>query len=175
MPKANIILTGFMGTGKTTVGRLLAEQLKYELIDTDDLIEARSQMTVADIFDQKGEAAFRAMENEVSKELAGRKGLIIATGGRLMLDEENAAVLGASGHVFCLSATAEEIFKRVSADTSVVRPLLAGPDPFERIVTLLQERKESYGRFPQIITSGQTPQAIATQIIDTIAAKQSDE
>jgi shikimate kinase len=168
MSKPNIILTGFMGTGKTTVGRLLAKHLDYELIDTDGMIESRHDMTVAEIFAEKGETAFRAMETGISKELAGREGLVIATGGRLMLDEKNAAVLGASGQVFCLSATAEEIFERIKVDTGPIRPLLEGPDPFERIVSLLDQRSEGYGRFPQILTSGQAPQAIAQKIIGMI-------
>ena len=99
----NIILTGFMGTGKTTVGRLLAERLGREFVDTDDLIVARAGRPIADIFNDDGETRFREWEAQVAGELAGRRGLVIATGGRLMLDPDNAAALGATGPVLCLS------------------------------------------------------------------------
>ena len=84
MSKPNIILTGFMATGKTTVGKRLAEQLDYDFVDTDELIVERSGQTVAEIFRQKGEAAFRRMESEISQELGGKEGLVVSTGGRLM-------------------------------------------------------------------------------------------
>ena len=85
----NIIFTGFMGTGKTTVGKMLAEKLGREFIDTDDLIEERQGLSIPEIFDQLGEAAFRKMEAEIAKELGQSKGLVISTGGRLMLDDRD--------------------------------------------------------------------------------------
>lgn len=121
--RPNIILTGFMGTGKSTVGRILAGALDYNFEDSDQIIEARAGMTIPEIFQQKGEEAFRRMESEVAMELALRQGQVIATGGRLMLDGANAATLGGSGMVFCLKATPEEILSRVAADDND-RPLL---------------------------------------------------
>ncbi len=100
----NIILTGFMGTGKSTVGRLLAGRMGREFVDTDDLIAQRDGRSIADIFNDDGETHFRDLEAQVAAELAERRGLVIATGGRLMLDPDNAAALGATGPVFCLSA-----------------------------------------------------------------------
>ena len=148
MSKPNIILTGFMATGKTTVGKRLAEQLDYVFVDTDELIAERSGQTVAEIFREKGEAAFRRMESEIAQELGEKEGFVVSTGGRLMLDPANAAALSRRGRVFCLVATPEEILQRVESDTQVRRPLLEVPDPIERIVELLQQREADYGRFP---------------------------
>ncbi|UCF31583.1 MAG: 3-dehydroquinate synthase [bacterium] len=158
--RTNIILTGFMATGKTTVGRTLASQLGYEFVDTDELIETRIGMTVAEFFKEKGEAAFRKMESDLAKELADRRGLVISTGGRFMLDPDNASALGRTGRVFCLVATPEEILQRAEGD-SHVRPLLQVPNPLENIVELLQQRKEGYGQFLQLVTSEKTPETLA--------------
>ena len=165
MSKPNIILTGFMGTGKTTVGRLMADKLAYEFIDTDQLIEPQVGCTIAEYFRSHGEAAFRQRESELARELSGRDGLVISTGGRMMLDPANAAALSKTGRVFCLVATPEEILQRVSHDENE-RPLLQVPNPLEHIVRLLKEREEGYRRFVQIRTSGKEPQSLAAEIID---------
>ena len=136
MKKPNIILTGFMATGKTTVGKLLADELGYGFVDTDELIEERSGQSVTEIFRQKGEAAFRDMEAELAREMAAKQGMVISTGGRMMLDPKNAAALSESGRVFCLVATPEEIMQRVVEDTDQRRPRREGPNPSERIVEL---------------------------------------
>jgi shikimate kinase len=162
----NIILTGFMGTGKTTVGELLAERLQRPFIDTDALIVERDGRSIADIFAQDGEAAFRAWERTVALELARRRGQVIATGGRLMLDKENAAALSASGPVFCLTAVPQTILARVQDDTK--RPLLAVPNPAAHIEFLLETRREGYGRFPQIATDGKTAEQVTTEIIHAL-------
>lgn len=172
MAKANIILTGFMGTGKSTVGRLLARQLGYTFVDTDALIQERAGQSIPDIFRDQGEAVFRAMEASIALELGGKQGLVIATGGRMMLEPANAAALGRTGRVFCLVATAEEIMARVSADPGVKRPLLAASDPMARIVELMRRREEGYSRFTQITTSEKTPQQIARYLIDLYQAFQ---
>ena len=117
----NIILTGFMGTGKSSVGRLLAEHLGYEFVDTDEWIAARCGKAIHDIFRDQGEAAFREMEAAFARELGGLKKKVIATGGRLMLDAANAAALSRAGRVFTLWATPEEIMARVANDTAAVR------------------------------------------------------
>ena len=122
----NIVLTGFMGTGKTTVGRLLAEQLGYEFVDTDVVIEQRHGK-IADVFRSVGEEAFRNIERELAAELADRVRLVISTGGRMMLDPQNVANLSRNGRVFCLVATPDEIVDRVTNDPSPIeRPLLVG-------------------------------------------------
>ncbi|MCI0396785.1 MAG: 3-dehydroquinate synthase [Chloroflexi bacterium] len=164
MRQPNIILTGFMGTGKSTAGRLLAEQLGRPLVDTDELIAARAGRPIADIFAEEGEAAFRALEAAVARELAGQEGLIIASGGRLMLDPLNALLLAAGGVVVCLTAGPEEILARLGPEVSS-RPLLAGPDPAGRVRALLAERQEGYDQFPQVNTSGKSPEAVAEEVL----------
>src|SRR5690606_6565646 len=99
----NVVLTGFMGTGKTTVGRLLAERLGFEFVDTDALITERHG-PIPEIFARDGEAAFRQFERALAAELAERSGLVVSTGGRLMLDPASAAALGNGAAVFCLTA-----------------------------------------------------------------------
>ena len=94
--RRNVVLTGFMGTGKTTVGRLLADELGYEFVDTDELIEQRHG-SIADLFATRGEEAFRELERDVAAELARRSGLVVSTGGRMMLDPANVRALSASG------------------------------------------------------------------------------
>ena len=168
MNKPNIIITGFMASGKSTVGKLLAEQLDYEFVDTDDLIVERSGQTVAEIFRDKGEAAFRRLESEIAQELGEREGFVVSTGGRLMLDPTNAATLSRRGWVFCLVATPEEILQRIERDAHVRRPLLEVPNPIERIIEIMQQREEGYGRFAQIVTSGKNPDEVALDLISII-------
>lgn len=168
----NIILTGFMGTGKSAVARHLAHLLNRPHIDTDTLIETRHGRTIPQIFAQSGEAAFRAMEQAIALELANREGLVISTGGKLMLDPVNAAALEQNGRVFCLTATPEEIYSRLSKGEIPNRPLLAGPNPAQQIAELLGERREGYGRFEQIATDGKTPQQIAQLLFDMIKTTQ---
>lgn len=168
--KKNIILTGFMATGKTSVGRTLASQLGYDFVDTDQMIEAKVGMTIAELFQKKGEDAFRKMEADLARELADKSGLVIATGGRFMLDGDNAVTLGKTGRVFCLVATPEEILKRAENDHHV-RPLIQVPNPLERIVELLQQRKKGYGQFPQFSTSEKSPEAIAEDIAEIVAGE----
>jgi len=168
MAKPNIILTGFMGTGKTSVGRRLAARLQYDFIDTDDLIEERSGKTVVEIFQVDGEAVFREMEAAMARELANREGLVIATGGRLMLDRDNAALLRRNGRVFCLSAGTTEIMVRVAADPGRHRPLLDADAPRQRIETLLRRREKGYQRFPQVDTSGKTVAQVTEELLDIL-------
>lgn len=170
MGRPNIVLTGFMGTGKSTVGKRLAVLLDYEFIDTDTLIENEQGLLVHEIFSQKGELAFREMERLVALKLSRQEALVIATGGRMLLDPENAQALAQTGVVFTLTATAREIYGRVSQPTEVQRPLLDTPDPLARIVSLLNERAQGYGAFSQISTSGKTPETIAQEILSRFTA-----
>lgn len=161
---SNIVLTGFMGTGKTTVGRLLAARLGYGFVDTDEWIVQQDGRSIADIFKEDGEAVFRQWEATVSQQLAGQDGLVIATGGRLMLDAANAEALERNGQVFCLVAEPEEILTRIAPDEHK-RPLLDVPNPAERVRHLLTQRAVAYGRFWQIRTSGKTPEQVAEEIL----------
>ena len=163
-----VILTGFMGTGKTTVGRLLAKNLHYRFIDTDELIESRHNRSIAEIFQVLGEDSFREMERSLVKELADLEGVVISTGGRLMLDPENVVALSRNSRVLCLVATPDEILTRVKNDKSHKRPLLAVPNPHERIVELLQERNNEYLRFPQVVTDEKEPGEIARSLVEFV-------
>lgn len=163
----NIVLTGFMGTGKTTVGRLLAQRLGYELIDTDAVIERRHG-PIPEIFAERGETAFRQIERELARELASGERLVISTGGRMMLDPEAAELLGTGADVFCLVASPETIARRVLAPGAPARPLLAGDDPRRRIAELLAERAAGYARFRQVDTDGCTVAEVADAIVALI-------
>lgn len=164
----NVVLTGFMGTGKSTVGRLLAEVLGYEFVDTDDLIVSRHG-PIDQIFATAGEPAFRAIEGEVAAELAQRTGLVIGTGGGLMVARANADALERTGHVFTLVASPETIITRVASDEAGVdRPLLAGDDVAGRIRSLLDERSAAYGRFRQVVTDDRSAAEIAAELAQLV-------
>jgi 3-dehydroquinate synthase len=164
----NIILTGFMGTGKTTVGKMLATKLDREFVDTDQLIESRQGRTIPEIFSERGEAAFRQMEAELAKELGEKDGLIISTGGRFMLDPANVKALSRRGRVFCLVATPQEILTRIKKDADHRRPLLEVPNPSEQIVELLQVRKRGYQRFLKVKTNDKLPENVTEDLLDLI-------
>ena len=166
--KGNVVLTGFMGTGKTTVGRLLAERLGYEFVDTDQVVEQRHG-PISQIFRERGEGEFRRLERDLAEELSERDRLVISTGGRLMLDTVNAARLGASGDVFCLTASVDTILARVVAeDSAVERPLLVGSDVRRRITRLLEDRAPAYAEFGQVDTEGRSPAEIVDEITDRV-------
>lgn len=159
-----------MGTGKTTVGRLLAARLGYEVVDTDRVIEERHGPIPA-IFAEHGEGHFRSLERQLAAELADRDGLVVATGGRMMVDPVNAEVLGSRALVVCLTASIDTILDRVGADGAAEeRPLLAGADVRGRITQLLAERAGGYGRFTQVDTDGRTPDQVAAVIAELLAA-----
>lgn len=159
-----VVLTGFMGTGKSTVGRLLAERLGYEFVDTDEAIEA-SHGPIPEIFEKQGEAGFRRIEHELTERLARRLGVVVSTGGGLMVDPANASLLGnPPARVFCLVASPDTILARV-AESSTERPLLAERDQRGTIDDLLASRADAYGRFEQVDTEGRTPDDVADEIV----------
>jgi len=155
-----------MGTGKTTVGKLLAKKLKRKFIDTDQLIEERQGVTIPQIFTDLGESAFRKMEADISKELGKKEGLVISTGGRLMLDPANVAALSSTGKIFCLVATPQEILSRLESDKDNRRPLLDVPNPSEQILELLQERKKGYQRFLKLATDDKQPADVTENLLE---------
>lgn len=143
MLQPNLVLIGFMGTGKSTIGRLCARRLDLEYLDSDLLIEQRSGLTIPQIFAEKGEAWFRQLERIVIADLAAKHGLVIATGGGVVLDPDNVKRLRSSGLVVLLTAKPETILQRVGQAHR--RPLLAqSDDPLERIQALLSQRQEAY-------------------------------
>jgi shikimate kinase len=161
----NLVLTGFMGTGKTSVGREVASRLGMEFVDTDAIIESRHG-PIERIFTEHGEPSFRDLERELAKELSQRKGLVIATGGGMMLDQANVEELTRNGHVVCLVASPEEIHRRVTNDEiRRERPLLEVDDPKLRIAELIAERGDGYARFPHIDTDHRDVAGIADQVV----------
>jgi 3-dehydroquinate synthase len=164
-PPANIVLTGFMGTGKSVAGHILARETGREFVDTDELIVELAGKPVADIFFDSGEATFRAYERHVARELSKRSNLVISTGGRLMLDPLNALLLNQQAIVFCLTATAEEILARTEADLTS-RPLLDFDEPARRIEKLLLERKAGYNQYLQVDTGGRSIQEVAQEMLE---------
>ncbi len=157
----NIVLTGFMGTGKTTVGRLLAQRLDWAFVDSDNEIVRQAGCSIPQIFASQGEAGFRRLESEVCRELANRTACVIATGGGMLIDAQNRAVMQQTGLVVCLTAPPDEILARL-ADTPgfAERPLLKGDWR-----ALYAQRLPVYALIPQQVnTSGKTPQQLAEEI-----------
>jgi len=140
----NIVLVGFMGTGKTSVGIKLAEMLGMTFVDTDDVIEKDSGMIISDIFSKHGENYFRDLESEVAEKISKLKNQVVATGGGIVKREINIENLKKTGLLFCLDASPEVIAQRTSGYSH--RPLLQVDDPISRIRDLLKEREPLYAK-----------------------------
>lgn len=138
----NIVLIGFMGAGKSSVGRALSEALHMQYISTDDIIEEQEKMKIVEIFKTKGEKYFREREKEVIKEVSNMKGCIIATGGGSVLNWENVEHLKKGGEIFFLKAKPEVIYERIKDDKG--RPLLNVADPISTIKRILKARIALY-------------------------------
>ena len=161
----NVVLIGFMGTGKTRVGQIIARRLGYEFVDTDDLIVRRAGMPISEIFAKFGEPHFRDIEQQIVAEVSARESQVIATGGGAPIRQENVQNLRSSGVLFCLNANPETIEKRTARDNS--RPLLHTNDRLRQIRELLEYRKQFYAAADyQIETSNQTARRVAEQIIE---------
>jgi shikimate kinase len=160
----NLALIGFMGTGKSSVGRLAAEMLQFDFVDTDELIEAQTGKTIAEIFAQQGETTFRQIEHQTVIQLGQRKNTVIATGGGLVAHPANLASLKEHALVVCLWATPETIWDRVRAQTH--RPLLQTPDPLQKIRDLLAQRDSAYRQADVLIHTGLRPaKEVVQQVI----------
>ena len=140
----NIVLIGFMGTGKTSVGIRLAETLGMSFVDTDDLIEKDSGMIISDIFSKMGEDYFRDLESKVAEKISKLENQVVATGGGIVKREKNIENLKKTGVIFCLDASPEIILQRTSGYAH--RPLLQVDDPISRIRDLLKEREPLYAK-----------------------------
>lgn len=160
----NIALIGFMGTGKSSVGQLVAAQLHFTFLDTDHVIEARAGKTISEIFALQGEPAFRELEKKIVGELVTRKKTVISTGGGLPTNPENLASLKAHSLVVCLWASPEKIWDRVHSQTH--RPLLKEPDPLAKIHKLLAEREPYYRQADVLLnTEMRSLKDVAQQVI----------
>jgi len=143
--KTNIALIGFMGTGKTAAGRVLAAKLHKQFVEMDSLIGKKAGKSIYDIFQQDGEIAFRELEIETTKEVASGKNLVVACGGGIILNKINVDRLRQGAVVILLTASPDVILQRTSGD-DVKRPLLEVPDPALAIQELLEFRKLCYER-----------------------------
>lgn len=161
--KDNIILVGMMGTGKSTVGALLAAETGYELVDMDLAIERKAGSSIPEIFATYGEGYFRELESEVLREILQGEHLILATGGGCVLQPDNCREMLNKGWVVSLKADAESIISRVGEDPN--RPLLAG-GARERIIKLLEERRHAYDfAHCTVDTAGKSAAEVASDIL----------
>jgi shikimate kinase len=161
----NIILTGFMGSGKTTVGEVLSRRLDWPLIDMDTEIEREEEMKISEIFSTLGEPAFRDMETEMAEKLSTLNDVVISTGGGVVLRETNISHLRRNGRIICLMARPETVYERIKDNHD--RPLLKGNDPMGKIHELLEFRMPYYRNADMIIdTDDLTPDEIVLNIID---------
>jgi shikimate kinase len=160
----NIALIGFMGTGKSSVGQLVAAHLHFTFLDTDHVIEARAGKTISEIFTQQGEPTFRDLEKKIVTELVTRKKTVISTGGGLPANPENLASLKSHSLVVCLWASPEKIWDRVHSQTH--RPLLQEPDPLAKIRSLLADREPFYRQADVLLnTEMRSLKDVAQQVI----------
>jgi shikimate kinase len=162
---ANVVLIGFMGAGKSSVGRLVADRLGFQLLDTDREITRRTGRTISEIFQSDGETAFRAIESEALVQLEDRERLVISTGGGVVTEPRNHDVLRKLGFVVWLDADEETIFRRVSRNQK--RPLLQTENPRERIRSLMEERRPMYQAAADTLvnTTGRSHADVAAEIL----------
>ncbi len=164
----NLYLVGLMGAGKTTVGRLLARRLKLRFLDSDHEIERRCGVKLPVIFEIEGEAGFRSRESQAIAELTVLEGIVLATGGGVVISSENRRLLAASGTVVYLCARPEDLYGRVRHDRN--RPLLATPDPLARLRELYAERDPLYRAIADLVvdTGRHGVQALARDLLDKL-------
>lgn len=166
----NIYLVGFMGTGKSAVGRELAKKVKCNFVDLDELIELKEKKPITDIFAKEGEPYFRRVETKILKEVAKEKGFVVGCGGGIVINEENIKIMKDSGTIICLKAEPSVILKRVAGQTH--RPLLNVKDPKKRIKLLLKLRSPYYAKADKTIdTSKLSVKEVVGKISKAIANK----
>lgn len=160
----NLVLTGFMGTGKSAVGRRVAERLSRPFVDMDAVIEERTGKPISRIFAEEGEARFRQLEAALCEELSAREGLVIATGGGALVDPVNRATLSASSTLICLQADVDAVLRRVG--DAADRPMLRGTSPRADVERLLEARQEAYAAIPwQVRTTGRTLEEVVADVV----------
>ena len=170
MPESgdNVFLIGPMGSGKTTIGQRLAGLLGLEFLDCDRELEARTGASVSLIFDVEGEQGFRSRETQMLEELAARDGIVLATGGGVVINAVNREILRRRGLVVYLKTSVEQQLKRLARDRS--RPLLQTPDRRERLQRLAEQRNALYEEIAEIEfpARNKNPDAVARQLADVI-------
>jgi shikimate kinase len=169
-PIENIALVGFMATGKSAVGRNLARKLHRRFVDLDALIEKTEGRNVRDIFAEKGESYFRRLEKQALEQILSQQGQIIATGGGIILDEDNLTLLRQKSLLIGLTASTDVLVSRVGKNSK--RPLLKGVDVRARIEELLQQRQSRYAEADVIIdTSGLTINQVVEKILKVVRSE----
>lgn len=164
MKQKNIILCGFMGCGKSTVGALLAKKNGIAFVDLDTYIERKQNKTIAEIFEENGEDYFRALEKEAAKELSRKNGLVIAAGGGTLTFQENVDILRQTGKIVLLDLPVEVIADRLKNDDT--RPLLNRPDKDDAMRELYNKRLPLYRAAADIIVNAdQSPMKVCADII----------
>lgn len=161
----NIVLIGFMGSGKSLVGKIVAKRLNLKFLDIDSIIEKTTGMKISEIFARFGEKRFRDLESEVVKLLSSKEGAVISTGGGVVVRQKNMETLKKTGIIFWLKASEETIYERVKDCKD--RPLLQVENPLQRIRELLKKRTPLYERADFTIdTDGVSPEEVAEKIIN---------
>jgi shikimate kinase len=174
--KTSIALIGFMGTGKTVVGRLLAEKLGKSFIELDAEIEKKAGKPVAAIFHEDGEASFRKMEAQITLDISTQRNTVVACGGGIVLDKANVFRLKQEYVIVCLSAAPADILSRISAEADK-RPLLDVADKGKKIGELLAARRPLYEQAAEITieTSGIGPPGVVQKIINALSKYESQD
>lgn len=163
-PRGNLVLLGFMGTGKSAVGRRVAALAGAPFFEMDAELEQRAGKPISRIFSEDGEPAFRDLESQLAQEWGRKEGTVISCGGGVALRAENLRALGANGLLVCLTARPEIILERTAR--SKKRPLLAGEDPERKIRDLLAARAPAYAKIPvQIDTSDEGLAELAARLL----------
>ena len=165
----NLVLTGFMGTGKTAVGREVARRLGRRFVDMDAEIEARAGKSIPRVFAEDGEETFRRMEAVLCQELSAQDGLVIASGGGTLVDPANRASLLRSGTVVCLTCDVDEILRRLREGPRSGRPLLNVADPRAEVERLLEARRPAYAAIPwQVDTTRLSVEQVAARVVEIV-------
>jgi len=172
-PSKHLYLTGYRGTGKSSVAAFLARRLKRPLIDLDQLIEASAGTTIREIFADGGEPRFRSLESAALEIAAGSDPAVIALGGGAVLRKQNRELVRRTGRCVWLTATAETIHRRITADAATAenRPALTSLDSLAEIKTLLEQRHECYASTADdsVSTEGKSVAEIAEEIISVVS------
>lgn len=168
LQSGNLILVGMMGSGKTTMGRVLAKHFGKAFVDSDEEIQRRTGVTIPHIFDVEGEAGFRQRESAAIGDLAGRDNMVLATGGGAVLMEQNRAMLHQSGIVIYLKANVHYLWQRTRHDRN--RPLLQTGDPYAKLTELFQQRDPLYMQVADIVihSGKQSAHALMLQLVGEI-------
>ncbi|MDP2654873.1 MAG: shikimate kinase [Candidatus Omnitrophota bacterium] len=162
--KKNIVLIGFMGSGKSFTGKDLGKKLNRRVLSTDDLVEKKAGKSIAEIFRDEGEKHFRALEKEVVAGIVCEEGVVVDCGGGIVLDPENVAALKKNGVLIYLRTSPEWVYRRVKGQ--VKRPLLNVPDPQKKIAELLKEREPAYRQADHTVdTDAKTWEEVGDEIV----------